>query len=158
MTGSFIPIKTLQLCDFDTLGRRVLEAGDQRLNQQPVAVLRRLDDDPLEFVITIVLPLRLDLDMVADFENTQYTIALLTPKNSQKKHGDNLNVQSLQTNFVTSLCCAALFVEICRHGMFQLPKHLDGIIAVVRKKVLRGAEKYVRSRFIANTLFDSREK
>jgi hypothetical protein len=72
--------------------------------------------------------------------------------------GDKLKVHELQTNFVAPLCRATLFVEISRHSVLQLPKHLDWSIPLVRKKFLHWAEEYVRGRFVACALFDPREK
>ena len=61
-------IKFLQLRGLKSLGGRVLEAGDQGLDQHTGAVLRRFDDDTLPLVITFVLPLGLHADSVTDFK------------------------------------------------------------------------------------------
>lgn len=46
-------------------------AGDDGLDKNPCAVPGRLDDNALVIVITRILPLGLDADSVADFQNIQ---------------------------------------------------------------------------------------
>jgi hypothetical protein len=75
------------------------EAGDDGLDENPYAVSRCLNDNTLEFVIPIVLPLGLDADAVADFQDIQFFVAHHAPnKISKMGYGDNLKVHELQKN------------------------------------------------------------
>ena len=57
-----------ELVGFDPLDRLEEQAGDDRLNSDPGAIVWCLDDKALVFPVAQILPLGHDLNSVADFE------------------------------------------------------------------------------------------
>jgi hypothetical protein len=78
-------------------------AGDDGLDKNPRAVGGSLNDNTLEFVITFVLPLGLDADAVADFNDhgivARVEIVAIHDEKSMAKfdYGDNQKVNDLHT-------------------------------------------------------------
>jgi hypothetical protein len=88
---------------FDAGHGVVGEARDDGLDENPYAVGRCLNDNTLEFVIPIVLPLGLDADAVPDFKGygdvARVEIVAVHDEKSMAKfdNGDNQKVNDLHT-------------------------------------------------------------